>query len=229
VDDTNAQYAIIAAYETMSDVNTGTGKTSDVWWKKSDLSSTATREWYLIGNNKTFYLMTAWHSSYSTLHIGYAFGEMNSIKSGDNYNTFLIGHSSATPANISQNQSFSFVAYSAVNTLGHYLIRNSAGMAGAVTFFKVSTPSGQFGYGGPTLPTPADNGLHLFPVEVLESSPLVYRGRLPGLYAPMETTTGFFASNDRTVQISGRTYLAIKAAYSSIGAGNCFFDITGDW
>lgn len=228
VDDTQAQYSTVAAYETMSDVDTGTNKMGDAYWKKSDASSTATREWYLIGNNKTFYLFDAWSSSYPTWHIGQCFGDFNSIKSGDSYASMLVGYNVNAPSNPSYNQSFTYTAFSSSNNLGHFLMRASTGVVGAVPFFQFATMSGQMGYNGLTYPNQADNGLHLFPVELGESN-LTYRGRMPGLYTPLEATAGFFSSNDRTVVINDRTYLAIKLMAYSGYVANCFMDITGSW
>lgn len=227
VDDTNAQYSVVSAYETMTDVDTGTNKMGDVYWKKSNASSTATREWFLVGNDKTFYLFTAWDATY---HAGYAFGNFNSIKSEDLYSCMLIGHNATAPTNPSYSQSFSYVAYSTGNNLGQLLMRANTGVVGAVAFFKFATPSTQFGYStGFSFPSQSDNGLHLYPVEVAETTGAVLRGRMPGLYAPLENVAGYFASGDRTVVINSKIYMAIMLYCYSSGVGNCFLDITGDW
>lgn len=231
VDDTQAQYATVSAYETMSDVDTGSNLIGTVYWKKSDASSTATREWYLVGNNKTFYLFSAWSNTYPTIHAGYAFGDINSVKANDIYASMLIGHSTSNPSNPVTSQSFSYLTFnvSAAYYAGQYLARASTGIAGGINFIKVATPSFQFGYGGVTHPNPADNGIHLFPVEVCEVSGPVYRGRMPGLYAPFEAIGLAFTSNDRSIVINNKTYMAIRLGYVSIGSGVCFLDITGDW
>ena len=228
VDDSNAQYALVNAYETMSDVDTGTNGTAAVYWKKSDASSTATREWYLIGNRKTFYLFAAWHSSYLTYHIGYAFGEMKSLKAGDNWNTILIGHT-ANPASLWLSTSF-YNTSGNTNTTGLYLMRNSLGTAGVITFYKISaSPNTTFGAnGGLSYPNPTNNGMELVPVEVIESGG-VYRGRLHGLLNPMEVIGGLFNSGDKTIVISGRTYMAMKIVVSgSATASNLWVDL-GEW
>ena len=227
VDDSNAQYALVNAYETMSDVDTGTNGTTAVYWKKSDAASTATREWYLFGNRKTFYLFAAWDSSYLTYHIGYAFGEMKSLKAGDNWNTILIGYTS-NPSSLWT--ATSFYNTSGANTSGQYLMRNSAGIAGAITFYKISaSPNSYFGSGGGlSYPNPSNNGMELVPVEVIEASN-VYRGRLYGLLNTMEVIPGAtFNSGDRTVVIDGRPFMAMKIGLTGGSAYNLWVDI-GEW
>ena len=232
VDDTQAQYATVSAYESMTTVDAGTNLIGTVYWKKSNVSDTTTREWYLIGNNKTFYLFSAWISGiYSTLHAGYMFGDINSVKANDSYASMLIGHSVSNPGNPSANQSFSYITFStsAAYYTGHYLARAATGIVGGINCFKFSVANGQMGYsGGMLYPNPADNGLHLYPVDVGEVAGPVYRGRMAGLYVPLEITNGAFASNDRSVVINGKTYMAIKVNCVNNLAGNCFFDL-GDW
>lgn len=227
VDDSQAQYATINVYETMSDVDTGTNATTTVYWKKSDASSTATREWYLIGDATRFYLTTAWNgTSYSTLHGGYSFGDFTSYKSGDIYNTFVNGHTTNNPSYAYANSGFYYVDRS--TTTGNYLVRSFSGQPGSVVFCKYAFGGNQMGY-STTFPlfNPVDNGIHLFPTKIVETG-YYLRGTMPGLWCPLESSNGYFSSNDRTIVIGGRTYMAIKIQPSS-GAGNCWFDITGPW
>ena len=231
IDDTQALYATVSAYESMTTVDAGTNLIGTVYWKKSTASDTATREWYLIGNNKTFYLFTSWHITYSTQCAGYMFGDINSVKANDSYASMLIGHTTNSPSYPSSNQSFSYVTFNSSSTYyqGQYLARASTGIVGGINCFKFSAANGQMGYAnGALYPNMADNGLHLYPVDVGEVVGPVYRGRMPGLYVPLEMTTGAFASNDRSVVINGKTYMALKVNCVTNSAGNCFFDL-GDW
>ena len=228
VDDSNAQYALVNAYETMSDVDTGTNGTTAVYWKKSDATSSATREWYLFGNRKTFYLFVAWaSSSYLTWHIGYAFGEMKSLKAGDNWNTILIGYTS-NPTSLWSSTSF-YNTSGAAAAGGQYLMRRSIGTAGVITFYKISASLNTYsGYsGGFSYPNPTNNGMELVPAEVIETGN-VYRGRLYGLLNTMEVIPGAtFNSGDRTVVIDGRPFMAMKVSISGT-AYNLWVDI-GEW
>lgn len=231
IDDTQALYATVSAYESMTNVDTGTNLIGTVYWKKSNLSDTTTREWYLIGNNKVFYLFSAWYSNYSTLHAGYMFGDINSVKANDSYASMLIGHTANNPSSPSTLTSFSYVTFSISATYytGQYLARAATGIVGGTSCFKFSAANGQMGYAnGALYPNPADNGLHLYSVDVGEVVGPIYRGRMPGLYVPLEMTNGTFASNDRSVVINGKTYMAIKVNCFTNSPGNCFFDL-GDW
>lgn len=231
IDDTQAQYATVSAYESMTTVDAGTNLIGTVYWKKSSASDTTTREWYLIGNNKTFYLFSAWHITYSTQCAGYMFGDINSVKANDSYASMLIGHTVNNPTYPGSNQSFSYLIFATSSTYyqGQYLARASTGVVGGINCFKFSAPNGQMGYSSGTIyPNTADNGLHLYPVDVAEVTGPVYRGRMPGLYAPLEMTNGAIASNDRSVVINDKTYMAIRVCCASVVLGNCFFDL-GDW
>lgn len=227
VDDSNTMYSIITCYESMTGVDTGTNAVGPVYWVKSNAASTATREWYLVGNDKTFYLFDAWSSSYPTLHIGYAFGEFSSLKAGDAFNTMLIGHTATAPSAPASNQAFTYVNGFA-NTTGHLLVRPYSSAVGSVSFAKQSLPLGQMGWGtGINYPNLVDNGLHLYPLEIIEGNAVI-RGRMPGLFTPLESTGVNILSNDRTVIIDNKTYIAIRVCSNNSG-GNCWLDITGDW
>ena len=108
-------------------------------------------------------------------------------------------------------------------------MRNSLGTAGVITFYKISaSPNTTFGNGGGlTYPNPTNNGMELVPMEVIESGN-VYRGRLYGLLNTMEAIAALFSSGDRTVVISGRTYMAMKTVNNSGAASNLWVDL-GDW
>lgn len=230
VDDTQTTYATINSFETMSDVDTGTGVSSPVYWLKSSTANTTARNWYLFGDTKRFYLMAAWHATYPTWCAGYGFGDMASIKAGDAYNTFLIGHSASAPSNSTTSQSFTYVGVSN-QTAGQYLARSYSQVGASVAFFKgspvVPGASAQMGYGTQVayVANPSDNGVHLVPLDVYETNN-VYRGQLAGLYVPLESTAGNFPNMDKTLIYNGRTYAAVIIACVT-AAGNCWFDITG--
>ena len=78
VDDTNAQYAAVTMYETMSNVDTGTGASVTKYWKKSSTSDTTARPWYAIGNKKSHILL---NGTIYTLHVAIpCFGWFSSLK-----------------------------------------------------------------------------------------------------------------------------------------------------
>lgn len=99
VDDAMAQYAKVRGYESMSDVDTGTGmfptttqRTESNWGKSSTADATA-RKWTIVGDDRFFYLMV--HSGYDSVTsypnnlIGVAFGDIISFKDGDAFHAVL--------------------------------------------------------------------------------------------------------------------------------------------
>lgn len=230
IDDSATTYATVTTYETMSDVDTGTGAGSPVYWVKSSTANSTARAWYLFGDTKRFYLMVAWHATYPTWCAGYAFGDIASVKAGDAYNTMLMGHSASAPTNSTTSQSLTYIGV-ANQTAGQYLARSHTQVGSAVAFFKgspvVPGATAQMGYGSQVsyVANLADNGVHLVPLDIYETVN-VYRGQLKGIYVPIETTAGNFPNMDKTLVYGGRTYAAVIMACVT-AAGNCWFDITG--
>ena len=230
IDDSNAQYMTATMYETMTDVDTGTGVTGPVYWKKSSTSDTTARAWQLIGNSSVFYWFSDWNASYPLKPNGYVFGDFPSVKPGDAYRCLLIGHSIYNPTYAYSNCHFNYARGSA-NTNGQWIARSYSQIGAAVAAYKESTSNNStMGYGSTTLyPNGADNGLHLVPVALFEGGATAYRGRMPGLFVPMENTQGAFPALDRTVTIDGKRYLAMRVVYDNSNAGNCWFLFDGEW
>lgn len=231
VDDTNAQYAAVTMYETMTNVDTGTGASTTKYWKKSSTSDTTSRPWYAIGNKKVFYIFADWHASYTLQPTGYAFGWFPSFKSGDGYNTMLIGHDVSAPA--AQYANNDFAKLNGINSNGHILARSFSQLGGSQSFYKIGlgergTMGNDSGY---AFPNPSNNGVHLFPVYIYEVSNNILRGKLTGVLAPNEYTNGFFYSRDKTVVINGKRYIAYRITNSttSDSYGNCWFPLDEEW
>ncbi len=227
-DDTNAQYLTVTMYETMSDIDTGTGGTT-LYWKKSSTSDTTARPWQLIGNGSVFYWFSDWNASYPLKPNGYVFGDFPSVKAGDAYRCLLIGHSVNNP-------DYAYICHfhiarGTANTDGQRIARSYSQLGAAVAFYKeCASNNSTMGYGSATLyPSGADNGLHLVPVHVFEGGTNAYRGRMPGLFVPIENTQGVFPALDRTVTVDGKRYLAMRVIYDMSNAGNCWLLLDGDW
>lgn len=228
-DDSTAQYLTVTMYETMSDIDTGVGGTT-LYWKKSSTSDTTARPWQLIGNSTAFYWFSDWHASYPLKPIGYLFGDFPSAKAGDAYRCMLIGHNASGPSDPHYNCDFNLVR-GTPNTDGQYIARSYSQLGTGILFYKeCASNNSSMGYGSATLyPSGADNGLHLVPVHVFESTVNAYRGRMPGLFAPIENTQGVFPALDRTITIDGKRYLALRVIYDTSNAGNCWLLLDGDW
>lgn len=231
VDDTNAQYMSVKLYETMTDIDAGTGASVVRYWMKSDVSNTTAKNWNIIGDSKMFYFLVDWDSTYSNQPNPYCFGDINSVKSGDAYHCILYGYHTI-PSDPYQYLDFASIG-SPSDTEGALIARSYTQLGSALAFFKYAGIPGSsyMGYGSTiTFPDPVDNGIHLVPVYVfLTASNL--RGVMPGLYSPIEQTNGVFNTRDKTVKINNKIYIAYKISngVSNNQIGNCWFDLTGPW
>lgn len=239
VDDTGTTVGRVVGYETMSDVNTGTGPfptsaqvSGGAYVGKSATGDSTTRAWILFADDRGVYLSIQ-HSgttSYST----YFFGDILSAKSPDPYSCALAAWSANNVGSTPGSITLSDVAYADVGTnTNMWLARGASGLGGsqatrrsATAFVGSTTFSGG---GGAAYPNPADNGLYLFPMHISENpaSPS-YRGMHPGAYyCPQAVGTGTIASRESitgVTNLSGRTLKAVLNA-----SGPLFVDITGPW
>ncbi len=177
-----------------------------------------------------FYWFSDWNASYPLKPNGYLFGDFPSVKAGDAYRCMLIGHTDNDPGNTYYSCNFNY-ARGSLYTVGQRIARSYSQVGATVAFYKENASTNvTMGYGGATpYPNGADNGLHLVPVHVFESGSNAYRGRMPGLFVPLENTQGVFPALDRTITIDGKRYLALQVTYDTSDAGNCWFLFDGEW
>jgi hypothetical protein len=130
---TGAQYTNVSGFESMSDVDTGTGRFpasgTNLFVAVSSTADTTVRPWCIIGDEKGFYFFS-WCSNTTTPvntknnAIGWYIGDIVSIIPGDVYNSGLIGvYTSESP--------YSYLPTFDAN--GKYICRNKDGAAGAIT------------------------------------------------------------------------------------------------
>lgn len=229
IDDTNAQYMLVTMYETMSDIDNGTGVSETLYWQKSDISSSSIRAWYLIGNSKLFYIMIGFANDYQDRVCPGSFGDFISCKVADAYNCMLIGHTNFSSY---QGSNSSFTHNKSVSAVSGQLITKSYSQTGSyIHFYKLSASSTiNFGYGGEIFyPNAADDGIHLTPVYMFETS--TYRGIMPGLLVPFENTNGSYSSRNKTLKIDNKTFISYKLAVSDDTniVGNCWFSLDDNW
>lgn len=232
----SGRWAKARGYETMSDVDTGTGlfptaaqSTNGLSILKSDASSSATRAWWLVGDGGMFYFGTFWNSAFPTCAGGYCFGDINSLRAGDAYSSLLIGHATDTLPNYPDAEFHTLGAYNTTQA-GKYLARSHTqiGSAVAAGMMGDNGVSLLLGYSGMAYPHPPDNGLLFAPVAVVETSTIRSRA-LPGLYQPLHATP--LAHLDTVTNLpdfSGRTFQAFDLSYNNARA-QCLIDITGPW
>jgi hypothetical protein len=239
VDDTaNAQYANVRGYETMSDVDTGTGLfptvaqiSAGIYWKGSNASDSTARPWIIIADPMMIYLFASWTNATANNDFS-MFGDIASYKSGDAYHAAIMGCSANPGSAIGASTHSTLISNQ--SQVGHYLARSYTQVGTAIQFLKYGPSiSGVLGGAGAAYPNGADNGFHTrFPIDVFEGTTAtngVARGYLPGLYIPMHPlplTYGDTVSS--IIGLTGRTFLILKP-YINGNAGTVAVDITGPW
>jgi hypothetical protein len=236
----SGRWAKIRGYETMSDVDTGTGlfptsaiATNALSLFKSSTSDSTARSWWMVGDGGIFYLGVMWHASYLTLTGCYAFGDIASLRAGDAYSSFIVAESAGTDtlsSNPGTSNVFAYLGALSSTQTGKYLARSYTQIGSAVAAGMMGDQgiSSFLGYSGLTYPHPVDNGLLFAPVAVVENNVLRSRA-LPGLYQVLHTTPlDYLAVVTGLPDFPGRTFQAFDTCYTSNRA-QVLIDITGPW
>lgn len=230
-----ATYARIRGYESMSDVDTGTGPfptdaqvSGGLYWGKASSASSTVRAWRLFGDSQGLYLFVNHDGNGAWLGNGWV--DIPSEKAGDAYRTLLIGGVVTTITNAG--------TLHAVNTaaLGHYFARSYVQTGTAIAALKLShhVAVGGLGFSGISYPAPMGNQFYCAPVDVWEGSAVTsltaLRGPLPGIYSPLhpsvQLTDGAFQSD--VTGLDGRTLFVQTLKYSSSSYAVAL-DLTGPW
>ena len=246
VDDGGAEPrdARVVSYETMSDVSTGTNPSPSaaqlsggLFWTKSNTANSTTRAWVLAGDDRTFYLSVN-HSGgagYST----YAFGDIESFKSGGDAYASLIQGAMATLLSQTSGTQYYDVDYLDSETtthLGTYLSRSYTGLGTSIlakrgmpfpfsliTFGARSGATGFWQY-----PNGPDGGLYLARPMVFETALAAIRGRMRGIHVcPQAIGNATFSHLEEVTGVTGLSGRKLKAVNSNTGV--FFYDRTGPW
>lgn len=250
VDDTSAIEARVLGYEVMTSINVGTGPfptaaqaSGGLYIRKSETTDGTVRSWLLIATNKLFMFLphtggADWLAGPIPNHTsGYTlFGEFNSFKVGDAYNTLLIA-SSVTGASQCR-LGFNHIpgTGSAVMT-GHYVPRgyDQLGTSKQVAKRAVHDPSLRSPFGVSTLPAFPDavtGDMIISPIGVLEDDSggrNVWRGLIPGFWAPLHALPG--AHGDTIVgngTTAGLNFMLFNVGESTT-AGRALLEISDTW
>lgn len=239
VDDTNGQYSIPVMYEAMTAHSSGSGLSTSLantYWRKSNASDSNARAWWIVGNTKMFYLFIDWYSGTQPLQPNcYAFGDFISVKPNDVWNCLLVGYNTSVPGTTwtSGSNDFPDVSNTSSKTVGQIIARSYTQTGTAINFYKSAyTTNAAFGYGTSALvfPNPCDNGIHLFPVGMMETTTKL-RGFLAGAHCPMEATSGSLPFRNK-ITVGAKTFMSYNltnVAVTNGQIGNIFFDMTGPW
>lgn len=198
VDDTNAQFARVTVFATMSDINTGTDMTPSTgqisggaYWHKSSAASSATREWCIVADSLTMYAVAILNQLlYSTSTTRYSnlmgAGDFATIQPSDGYRYFCFGahNSTSTGAQsiIQQNgapSASAFTTYYGATTGRDYL-----GNAASSTVIGMSSPIAGGGNGlNPVVSSLPGSSLNVVIPAMVTEGVCYLRGRWRGLYS----------------------------------------------
>lgn len=241
VNDADGRNARVLGYETMSDVNTGTGPVPTVaqmsgglYMVKSFSADAVVRPWMAVADGRGVHVMIAGGSS--GRYICQYFGDLESQWSADAWAWLITGCQSDQAGLVGVTDACN--AWSN-GTFGAFVARTVLGPEGAVSVKRVGAGhngatrpvySGNAGYAFGQSPNPAGYGLLLSPVEVWDAG---LRGRIPGLYHVRSTITLTApAVIDGSHDLFGRRLLLVPAGWhqgASIGTGVVAIDLTGPW
>ena len=213
VDDTPTQYPTLTMYETMSDVDTGTGASTVRYMAKSSAASGTARAWTLVADGRLFYLFA--DADGSTWPAAMVFGDIVPYRSGDAYHALLVGHAEANTT--------SHLYLVDGTTTGAELDRSYSQVGGKVSSSRYSHRKSQYLGSGMVTPNLVNNALHVWPVECWESTTLA-RGEMPGLYCPVHDLSA--VAQGAMFTFGGRQ-LKIQQTYSA--SYRAALDLTGPW
>lgn len=244
IDDTGTTNARVRAFEAMTDASTGTGPTpldsqlsGGLFWPKSGTANTTARPWYLVGDERGFYLAVSPQGTdrYTLLYAG----DIASLKSGDAYGYLLTGNQSDQGnASTVPDGCCGYSGRSARG--GAYLVRAHTAVGQAVAAQRLGSHhngatadvyAGQAGYSLGSYPNGPNNGLMTGALEVYA---LGIRGALPGLLHAVQDCGDAFTTGvvvDGTNDLLGRRLKAVRTGPPSGSAtrGTVFIDATGPW
>ncbi len=229
--------AKVQMVENPTDINTFTTVYEHRWPCSHGYANT---EWHLLGDSRIFYFLPQY--SYARMRSVYAFGDINSIRPGDNYHCILTTYTESTYINAGTSTALqwnysgslggmynNFPVFSDTNH--KKLARSHHQLAGVVAANWVSWPSA-FGE-GMSFPNPADNGFYISkdPIPVFDD--LSFRGYLPGLVIPFATPAAYDATNLKNLpNIPGKLIrmLLVTRSNTTTPSGRLIgFDLTGPW
>lgn len=244
VDDTGTTNARVRAYEAMTDASTGAGPTplesqlaGGLYWPKSSAASATARAWYLVADERAFYLAVdpAGTGRFTLLFAG----DIASFKSGDAYGYLVTGNQADQTTLTTVPDGCCGWSHRSARS-GAYLVRSHTAIGQALAVQRIGAHhngntadayAGTLGYSWGTYPNGPNNGLMTGALELVAQG---IRGTLPGLLHPVQDLGAAFASGgivEGTNDLAGRRLLTVRTAPPSgaVVAGAVFVDVTGPW
>lgn len=223
VDDSATAYARIRGYETMSDVDTGTGlfpTDAQISGGLYTAKPNATRAWALYSDGRLIYIFNEYNGT-NYWDGGFVFGDFGSYLSPDAYGCWLVGATTSNGGNLIyqiQTASSGYIARS-------YTQLGTAIACGRYSHGRITSQLG-ISSGGQAYPALVGNAIHLWPIEIWEGNS-ISRGILPGLWNPIHNSnTPHGTLIDSIPNMPNRTF-KIQGCYSNLGFSA--LDLTGPW
>ena len=142
VDDSGTSNARVVGYESMTDVDTGTGDfptaaqiAGGLYWMKSTLTDGTARAWVILATGTMFYMFV--NTAGAAAGVGWStnansFGDFTSYKPSDTYGTRIIGNIGATTTTGNANGTKCFGAATASTIAGTYVARANNHVGGSI-------------------------------------------------------------------------------------------------
>lgn len=216
-------------FETMSAWNTGTNGNAaasmqHVNWYTNAADTTPVA--YTLISDGTFVIMLTYIGDPTTGMALVTFGDIISYLPSDNYASVMTGAGNYS------------VAYNG-HTLNTGVVATKKIMRGAdqitpqkdTGFITTSTwiQPAYLGSGNVSYPNEITGGLPMFPAIIVETSPMVLRGRLPGILSPMRDSTLLPGTTfSGTGELAGRTYKVFQVGGTSY-AGRIAIETSDTW
>lgn len=237
-----AREARITGYETMSDVDTGTGPfptaalgvggIAMVAVRKSTTADATARPWIIAADNRTVYVFVQTGDA-ANQYLAWMFGDIYSFLAGDLYKTMIIGRiAENSGSNVNERFGDAYHLISA-SMGGHFIARGHTAIGGAVSIGKTGDNS-KSGNNAPcafsgVIPftNPSDGGLFIAQLWVFDpvTTPANgIRGRMRGLWQFLHPI-GSVVDGDTfsgVGELAGKTFLCIKQGAGSGGVSGVY-------
>lgn len=246
VDDGTGSFKVkMCGYESMTDIATGvnafptTAQLANGVYAAIGIATTAANKpWIVVADNKRFYLWVgvslttaAAISTSTTWQALFFFGDIISFKPGDAYSCQIIGSDSAS------NGTERFAASDSLTSgyAGSFIARDAAQTVGSVNnsrcfdYLGSSASSTMGSTQAVAYPDPISGGINLSRVLVSNGATEGVRGRMPGLFAPLNALPGNNGDTfSGTGDLAGRTFILLDCG-SGITRGRAALETSGTW
>jgi hypothetical protein len=257
VDDTGTTSARITAFETMTDINTGTGQfptsaqqAGGLFWDKSNTANATVNTWQIAADSRFLMFARGYRSGNlptetpATYQIS-AFGDIVPTKAGDAFACIISGATSSQAGGSLGATDGVSMASTAPNqaALGLFMPRSFTALGSSIAVGRANPSltgagtqyvSGSVNAPGPSFPNTTDGGLYVtqqYIYEITGSAPSALRGFTPGWFVtPQITSIAQFNARDVVTGVNGLPGKALRA-FNILGSGPsvAFIDSTGPW